>query len=160
VSCEVKFLLLLGVLGLFLIGAVYAQSNITWTFDGKGIYGIEDMSVTEKDSAWKFIGYVKNIGNNTLYVNDIVIEMFDSNDTLIEFTRLDQVTEIDSGDKLPFRIVANDINASDFDHYLVRVLHTNNSQGFAPTQSTLYYPEELYDECLRTSGESFCDFLL
>ena len=70
----VKFLLLVGVIGLFLIGTAYAQSNIKGTYDGEGIYRIENMSVritneSYSEPAYRFVGIVHNISNETMYMS-------------------------------------------------------------------------------------------
>jgi hypothetical protein len=156
---EMKFLILMGLTAIFALNIAHGEANITGSYEKQGIYEIQDMSASERDSTWKFIGYVKNISNETFYIDDIVIEMFDSDNKLIEFTTLGQGTVIDPGNKLPYRLVANDINASNFDHYLVRVLGNNNSQGNISAQTNSNYPEELFDECVRVAGQEFCDFL-
>jgi len=112
----------------FLINYVYAGSNdITGTYEGKGIYRIEDMSATKNGPDYKFIGYVHNISNKTLYISDIIMEMFNSNSKLIQLIRIGGGIVIESGEKLPYKVIAHNVNFSHLDHYVVTVLNTNKS---------------------------------
>ena len=83
---------------LLLINPGYADSNdLTGSYEGKGIYRIEDMSATKKGSDYKFFGYVHNISNKTLYISDIIMEMFNSKDKLIQLVRIGGGIVIESG---------------------------------------------------------------
>lgn len=67
-----------------------SNSNITGTYDGKGIYKIEDMSVRitsnkTNDPMYKFLGYMENISNETVYITGVRIDMYDKNDKLVDF---------------------------------------------------------------------------
>lgn len=127
---------------LLLINSGYADSNdLIGTYEGKGIYRIEDMSVTKKGSDYKFIGYVHNISNKTHYISDIIMEMFNSKDKLIQLIRIGGGIIIESGEKLPYRVIAHDVNFSHLDHYVVTVLNTNKSpdQLFQKVFSQVYY---------------------
>ena len=120
---------------------MYADSNDPiGTYEGKGIYRIEDMSVTKKGSDYKFIGYVHNISNKTHYISDIIMEMFNSKDKLIQLIRIGGGIIIESGEKLPYRVIAHDVNFSHLDHYVVAVLNTNKSpdQLFQKVFSQVY----------------------
>jgi len=104
----------------------YADSNdLIGTYEGKGIYRIEDMSATKKGSDYKFNGYVHNISNMTSYISDILLEMFNSKDKLIHLIRIGGGIVIESGEKLPYRVIAHDINFSHLDHYVVAILNSN-----------------------------------
>ena len=70
---------------LLLINSGYADSNdLTGSYEGKGIYRVEDMSANKKGSDYKFFGYIHNISNKTLYISDIIMEMFNSKDKLVQ----------------------------------------------------------------------------
>jgi hypothetical protein len=113
---------------LLLINSGYADSNdLTGSYEGKGIYRIEDMSATKKGSDYKFFGYVHNISNKTLYISDIIMEMFNSKDKLIQLVRIGGGIVIESGEKVPYRVIAHHANFSHLDHYFVTVLDTNKS---------------------------------
>ena len=113
---------------LLLINSAYADSNdLTGTYEGKGIYRIEDMSATKKGSDYKFVGYIHNISNKTHYISDIMMEMFNSNDKLIQLVRIGGGIVIESGEKLPYKVIAHNVNFSHLDHYVVAVLNTNKS---------------------------------
>lgn len=113
---------------LLLINCGYADSNdLTGSYEGKGIYRIEDMSATKKGSDYKFFGYVHNISNKTLYISDIIMEMFNSKDKLIQLVRIGGGIVIESGEKVPYRVIAHHANFSHLDHYFVTVLDTNKS---------------------------------
>lgn len=113
---------------LLLINSGYADSNdLTGSYEGKGIYRIEDMSATKKGSDYKFFGYVHNISNETLYISDIIMEMFNSKDKLIQLVRIGGGIVIESGEKVPYRVIAHHANFSHLDHYFVTVLDTNKS---------------------------------
>lgn len=125
---------------LLLINSGYADSNdLIGSYEGKGIYRIEDMSATKKGSDYKFIGYVHNISNKTLYISDIIMEMFNSKDKLIQLIRIGGGIIIDSGEKLPYRVIAHDVNFSHLDHYVVTVLNTNKS------------PDQLFQKVFMTN---------
>jgi hypothetical protein len=113
---------------LLLINSGYADSNdLTGSYEGKGIYRIEDMSATKKGSDYKFFGYVHNISNKTLYISDIIMEMFNSKDKLIQLVRIGGGIVIESGEKVPYGVIAHHANFSHLDHYFVTVLDTNKS---------------------------------
>lgn len=113
---------------LLLINSAYADSNdLTGTYEGKGIYRIEDMSATKKGSDYKFVGYIHNISNKTHYISDIMMEMFNSKDKLIQLVRIGGGIVIESGEKLPYKVIAHNVNFSHLDHYVVAVLNTNKS---------------------------------
>ncbi len=98
------------------------------------------MSATKKGSDYKFIGYVHNISNKTLYISDITMEMFNSKDKLIQLIRIGGGIVIESGEKLPYRVIAHDVNFSHLDHYVVTVLNTTKSpdQLFQKVFSQVY----------------------
>lgn len=111
-----------------LINFGYADSNdLIGTYEGKGIFRIEDMSATKKGSDYKFIGYVHNISKKPNYISDILLEMFNSKDKLIHLIRLGGGIVIESGEKMPYRVIAHDVNFSHLDHYVVVVLNSNKS---------------------------------
>jgi hypothetical protein len=113
---------------LLLINSGYGDSNdLTGSYEGKGIYRIEDMSVTKKGSDYKFFGYVHNISNKTLYISDIIMELFNSKDKLIQLIRIGGGIVIESDEKLPYRVIAHHANFSHLDHYVVTVLNSNKS---------------------------------
>lgn len=113
---------------LLLINSVYAVSNdIIGTYEGKGIYRIEDMSATKKGSDYKFIGYIHNISNKTLHASDILMEMFNSKGKLIQLVRIGGGIAIESGEKVPYRVIAHNVNFSHLDHYIVTVINTSKS---------------------------------
>lgn len=113
---------------LLLINSGYAESNdLTGSYEGKGIYRIEDMSATKKGSDYKFFGYVHNISNKTLYISDIIMEMFNSKDKLVQLVRIGGGIVIESGEKVPYKVIARHVNFSHLDHYVVTVLNTDKS---------------------------------
>jgi len=117
----------------------YADSNdLIGTYEGKGIYRIEDMSATKKGSDYKFNGYVHNISNMTSYISDILLEMFNSKDKLIHLIRIGGGIVIESGEKLPYRVIAHDINFSHLDHYVVAILNSNKPTDHGKTHAILY----------------------
>lgn len=85
------------------------------------------MSATKKGSDYKFIGYIHNISNKTLHISDIMMEMFDSKGKLIQLVRIGGGIVIESDEKLPYRVIAHDVNFSHLDHYVVTVLNTDRS---------------------------------
>jgi hypothetical protein len=111
---------------LLLINSGYGDSNdLIGTYDGKGIFRIEDMSATKKGSDYKFIGYVHNISNNPIYISNILLEMFNSKNKLIHLIRIGGGIIVESGEKLPYGVIAHDVNFSHLDHYVVAVLNSN-----------------------------------
>lgn len=162
----VKFLLLFGAVGLFLMGTVYAQSNITGTYDGEGIYRIENMCVritneSYSEPAYRFVGIVHNISNETIYMNGVTIQMFDSENNLLDFTGAGQDNLLPPDQKILYKAFASTTDNPDLDHYVVSVREVKSLSNPIGNLSTSDsdYPEELYDECVRVAGESFCDFL-
>jgi hypothetical protein len=85
------------------------------------------MSATKKGSDYKFFGYVHNISNKTLYISDIIIEMFNSKDKLIQLVRIGGGIVIESGEKVPYRVIAHHATFSHLDHYFVTALNTDKS---------------------------------
>jgi hypothetical protein len=113
---------------LLLINSGYADPNdLTGSYEGKGIYRIEDMSANKKGSDYKFFGYIHNISNKTLYISDIIMEMFNSKDKLVQLVRIGGGIVIESGEKVPYKVIAHHANFSNLDHYVVTVLNTNKS---------------------------------
>ena len=113
---------------LLLINFGYADSNdLIGTYEGKGTFRIEDMSVTKKGSDYKFIGFVHNISKRPSYISDILLEMFSSKDKLIHLIRMAGGIVIESGEKIPYRVVAHYVNFSHLDHYVVVILNVNTS---------------------------------
>jgi hypothetical protein len=158
----VKFLLLLGIMGLFLIGMVYAQSNITGTYDGKGIYRIENMSVritneSYSEPTYRFVGIVHNISNETMYMSGVTIQMFDSENNLLDFTGTEQDNFLPPDEKILYKQFASTKDNPDLDHYVVSVRDEKppGNPGTSDSKNT----EQLYDECVRVAGVEFCDFL-
>ena len=113
---------------LLLVNSGYADSNdIIGTYEGKGIYRIEDMSATKKGSDYKFFGNIHNISNKTLHASDILLEMFNSKDKLIQLVRIGGGIAIESDEKVPYKVVAHNVNFSHLDHYVITVINTSKS---------------------------------
>ena len=113
---------------MLLINSGYADSNdIIGTYEGKGIYRIDDMSATKKGSDYKFNGYIHNISNQTLHASDILLEMFNSKDKLIQLVRIGGGIAIESGEKVPYKVVAHNVNFSHLDHYVITVINSSKS---------------------------------
>lgn len=144
-------------------------TNITGTYDGKGIYKVEDMSVritnTNEGPKYRFLGSITNISNETMYLTGIAIQMYDKNNKLIDFTSVEQEGTIEPRGKIVYREFADTVDNEDFDHYVVSAAGNANPSGYNMPNEPSYQndnnrtPEELYDECVRTAGKSFCDFL-
>jgi hypothetical protein len=158
----VKFLLLLGLVGLFLIGTAHAQSNITGTYDGEGIYRIENMSVritneSYSEPVYRFVGIVHNTSNETMYMSGVTIQMFDSENNLLDFTGAEQDNFLPPDEKMLYRAFASTKDNPNLDHYVVSV--RDDKPPGNPGTSDSKNPEQLYDECVRVAGVEFCDFL-
>ena len=125
---------------MLLINSGYADSNdIIGTYEGKGIYRIDDMSATKKGSDYKFNGYIHNISNQTLHASDILLEMFNSKDKLIQLVRIGGGIAIESGEKVPYKVVAHNVNFSHLDHYVITVINSSKS------------PEQLFQKVFFTT---------
>lgn len=150
----------------FLKNSSHGQSNnnITGTYDGKGIYKVEDMSVritsnkTFEDPQYKFLGSITNISNETMYLTGIAIQMYDKNNKLIDYTGFQQPGTIEPGGKVVYKAFAPTVDNEDFDHYVVSAAGSGNPSGYTTTPSDKNQ-EELYNECVSVAGKSFCDFL-
>ena len=125
---------------MLLINSGYGDSNdIIGTYEGKGIYRIDDMSATKKGSDYKFNGYIHNISNQTLHASDILLEMFNSKDKLIQLVRIGGGIAIESGEKVPYKVVAHNVNFSHLDHYVITVINSSKS------------PEQLFQKVFFTT---------
>ncbi|MDW0273500.1 MAG: hypothetical protein QN756_07185, partial [Nitrososphaeraceae archaeon] len=68
-------------------------------------------------------------------------------------------------DKIVYKIFAPTVDNEDFDHYVVSAAGSSNPSGYNMPNEPTYQndnnrtPEELYEECVRVAGKSFCDFL-
>ena len=160
-----EFLVIFTVIGLFLLSTVYAQSNITGSYDGEGIYRIENMSVrianeSYNEPAYRFIGIIHNISNETMYLSGVTIQMFDSDNNLLDFTGNEHNDNLPPNEKILYRAFASTEDNEDLDHYVVSVRGNESpSMNFSAPQASSDYPEELYDECVRVAGVEFCEFL-
>ena len=151
----------------------YGEStNITGTYDGKvdgkGIYKVENMSVRiisneTNNPQYIFLGFIENISNETLYIDGITIQMYDKNNKLIDYTAIEEEGKITPGPygKIIYKVPAPVADNSDLDHYVVSIFNnqfgSNNTN--TNTNTNTNNPQELYDECVRVAGESFCEFL-
>jgi len=148
------------------INSTYAQStsNIPGTYDGKGIYKVEDMSVkiisnTNQGPQYRFIGSISNISNETMYLTGISIQMYDKNNKLIDFTSVNQPEPLHPQAKIVYKAFAPTADNEDFDHYVVSAVGGMNPSGYTTTPSNNTNPEDLYNECVGVAGQSLCDFL-
>jgi hypothetical protein len=140
-----------------------SNSNITGTYDGKGIYKMEDMSVkiisnTNEGPQYRFLGSVTNISNETMYLTGIAIQMYDKNNKLIDFTSVEQQGTIEPRGKIVYKVFAPTVDNENFDHYVVSAAGGSNPSVYKTTPNNKD-PQELYDECVRVAGENFCEFL-
>ncbi len=142
-----------------------AESNIkiTGTYDGKGIYKVEDMSVkiTSNTNEYRFLGSITNLSNETMYLTGIAIQMYDKNNKLIDYTSINQEGTIEPRGKIVYKVFAPIVDNENFDHYVISAVGSNNPSDNTTTPSDKFSlnEQELYDECVSTAGESFCDFL-
>ena len=96
------------------MSSVYAQSNINGSYDGEGIYRIENMSVritneTYNEPVFRFIGIVHNISNETMYLSGVTIQMFESDNNLLDFTGIEQNNYLSPDEKVLYRASLPDI---------------------------------------------------
>ena len=89
--------------------------------------------------------------------------MFDVGNNLLDFTGMEQNRNLAPNEKILYKVFAPVEDNENLDHYVVSAVDGNTaSDNISPNQSNSNYPtsnEELYDECVRVSGESFCDLL-
>jgi hypothetical protein len=158
----------LALIGLPLLSNANGQSNITGTYDGQGIYKIENMSVrvvnqTYDAPAYRFIGIIHNISNNTMHIGGVTVQMFDAENNLLDFTGKEQNEDLAPNDKILYKVFGPIEYNENLDHYVVSAVDGDIANKISlPNQSNSNYPtsnEEFYDQCVRVSGESFCDFL-
>jgi hypothetical protein len=111
-----------------------SNSNITGTYDGRGIYKVEDMSVNITsnntfDPQYRFLGSITNISNETMYLTGIAIQMYDKNSKLIDFTDAIDVQIIAPKGKILYKVSAPTVNNEELDHYVVSAAGSSNLVG-------------------------------
>jgi hypothetical protein len=118
---------------------------------------VENESYNE--SVYRFIGIVHNISNETMYLEGVTIQMFDSDNNLLDFTGTEQNENLHPNEKVLYRSYASTINNEVLDHYVISVRGNESPNGNIVASPNGSYPKELYDECVRVAGDSFCEFL-
>ena len=139
-----KIIFVAGVLGLPILSIAYAQSNITGIYDGEEIYRIENMSVRNtnepySEPAYRFVGIVHNISNETIYMNGVTIQMFDSENNLLDFTGAEQENLLPPDEKILYKAFASTKDNPDLDHYVVSV--RDDKPPSSPSTSDSKNPE-------------------
>jgi hypothetical protein len=158
-----NLLLLFAFIGLAITNSVFAQSNITGSYNDEGIYRIENMSVRivneGNEPVYRFVGIVHNISNETIFMEGVTIQLFNSNNNLLDFTGVEQSDNLPPNEKILYKAFASTKDNPELDHYIVSVRGNESPSENLSTSQTGSNPEELYDECVRVAGKSFCDFL-
>jgi hypothetical protein len=94
-----------------------------------------------------------------MYITGVSIQMFDKNNKLIDFTSVESEQPIEPKGKILYKAFAPTVDNSDFDHYVVSAVGGSNPSGHKTTPTDKNNPKDLYDECVRVAGKSFCDYL-
>jgi hypothetical protein len=95
-----------------------------------------------------------------MHMGGVTVQMFDAENNLLDFTGMEQNENLAPNEKILYKVFGPTEDNENLDHYVVSAVDGDIANKVSsPNQSNSDYPEDLYDECVRVAGESYCDFL-